>query len=156
MRPIRSILVPTDFSPTAEHAVDHACLLARSLGARITLLHVYQLPDYFVAGGEGYLPQPEAQLNVLDSVRAQLDAEVERIGPRAGRPVGARSIEGKAAEEIVRAAHKGNYDLIVMGTHGRKGIGRVVLGSIAEQVLRRADCPVLTVREVAPARVEAA
>jgi nucleotide-binding universal stress UspA family protein len=146
MLPIRSILVPTDFSTGAEAAAEVAYVLARAVGARVTLLHVYQLPAYVFPDGSAYLTPPDTAAAIAGAVDEQLRA-LEEKAERAGVPAAVQSAQGLAADEILRVAREGGYDLIVMGTHGRTGVKRLVFGSIAEQVTRHADRPVLTVRE---------
>lgn len=150
MRPIRSILVPTDFSTGAAAAAEAAYELARGLGARVTLLHVYQLPAYVFPDGSAYLTPPETAAAIARTVDEQLRALLAEA-ERAGVAASVQSAPGFAADEILRIARDGDYDLIVMGTHGRTGVKRLVFGSIAEQVTRHADRPVLTVRATRPA-----
>ncbi len=147
MRPIRSILVPTDFSTGAASAAQVAYELARGLGARVTLLHVYQLPAYVFPDGSAYLTPPETAAAIARAVDEQLHKLEEDAEAHAGVAVAVQSAQGMSADEILRVAREGDYDLIVMGTHGRTGVKRLVFGSIAEQVVRHADRPVLTVRE---------
>jgi nucleotide-binding universal stress UspA family protein len=137
MSPIRSILFPTDFSESAEAAFSVATMLAREHGARLIVLHVYPSPvchGEVVARRQG--PGYEADLHrLLDRYDAPDPAtRVERL-----------LLEGDAAEEIVRLAEE-EADLIVMGTRGRTGLARLLMGGVAEKALRRASCPVITVR----------
>jgi nucleotide-binding universal stress UspA family protein len=138
MTPIRTILHPTDFSESAEAAFSVASMLAREHGARLIVLHVYP-PPVCLAGGEA--PRLGAKYEVdlwrlLDRYHAaDPEARFEHC-----------LIEGLPAEEIVRLAEKESCDLIVMGTHGRTGLLRLLMGSVADKVLREARCPVLTVR----------
>jgi nucleotide-binding universal stress UspA family protein len=138
MFPIRQVLVPTDFSEQAEAAFQLACPLARDHGARVILLHVYPRP---LCHGE-VVARRQA-----DRYEDDLWRMLDQIAP-AGATVAVerRLVEGDAAEEVLRVAREEGCDLIVMGTPGRTGLARLMLGSVAEQVLRRATCPVLTVR----------
>lgn len=140
MSPIRTILHPTDFSESAEAAFSLATTLARQHGARVVVLHVYPPPlSEAEAVDRRRPPGYEAELwHLLDQFAAP-DPETR---------VEYRLIEGNAtAEEIVSMAEEENSDLIVMGTHGRTGLARLLMGSVADGVLRRATCcPVLTVR----------
>ncbi len=147
MQPIESILAATDFSPGAALAVEQAASLAHTLGAKLTLLHVYQIPNYFFPDGSAYIAPPEVLTELTASVADQLAAAAAQARSITGGEVAVRSLEGAAADQIVRAAREGGFDLIVIGTHGRSGIKRLVLGSVAEQVVRHAECPVFTVRE---------
>jgi nucleotide-binding universal stress UspA family protein len=140
MLAIRTILFPTDFSKRAEYGFHLACALARDYGARLLIAHV-KTPPVILYGEMGSLP-PEP-LDLEESLRAQL-LEVrpadEQIACEHFYMV------GEPAEEIVRLANEEHVDLIVMGTHGRRGLGRLVMGSVAEQVVRTAACPVVTVK----------
>ena len=144
---ITNILVPVDFSPHAERAFGFAATLAHRFGAKLTLVHV--VDDSFVTGGwssEIYVPNvPELMENLIadaDRRLATLKASAAALGLTAETAV----IRGRPAPAIVEHAKNGGFDLIVMGTHGRTGVSHVVMGSVAERVLRKAPCPVLTVR----------
>jgi nucleotide-binding universal stress UspA family protein len=139
MLAMRTILHPTDFSDYSDYAFRLACSLARDYGARLVVLHVAELP--VMVGGEGVLVLPRAI--DLDPLREQL----EQIRPEDPRvQVERQIVEGDAASEILRVAKETRCDLIVMGTHGRRGLRRLVMGSVAEKVVRLAPCPVLTVK----------
>jgi nucleotide-binding universal stress UspA family protein len=140
------ILHPTDFSECAEQARTHAVELARALDAELILFHVsVQAPLY----AEGLISMKEVQ-QVFEAQRKWAE---ETLEARAGEMRGAGIITrweiavGVPFEEIVKAAEKEKADLIVMGTHGRHGLERLLVGSVATRVLRTAPCPVLTVRE---------
>lgn len=135
---IRVILHPTDFSRGCETSLRVARELARDLGARLVLFHVVPFGVY---ASEMAVPvDPEAYREALDEERRLLD------GADLKYPIEARMGRGDAAEEILRAAGEFNADLIVMGTHGRTGLGRLFLGSVTEYVMPRAECPVLAVK----------
>lgn len=140
----RTVVVPTDFSEDAKMAVDAAIrLLGRGRDEKVVLLHAFHVPIEFVAP----LPAP---VLVEDRARAHTAAriEAEKVAGRvreAGLGVEIRVVEGYPPEEILRAAEETGADLIAMGTHGRSGLKRLVLGSTAERVLPAAPCPVLTV-----------
>ncbi len=131
MLPIRTILHPTDFSECSGHAFQLACSLARDHGARVIVLHVIPVP--LVQEKRLYREEVERELNRL-------------VAPDSKVPVAHQLEEGDAITQILRVAQETSCDLIVIGTHGRTGLGRLVMGSVAEQVLRKASCPVLTVR----------
>ncbi|MHB1561919.1 MAG: universal stress protein [Isosphaeraceae bacterium] len=134
----RVILHPTDFSKGCEISLRVARGLARDLGARLVLLHVVPFGVY---ASEMSVPiDPEAYREALEEERRLLD------GADMKYPVEARMARGDAAEEILRAAADLDADLIVMGTHGRTGLSRLFLGSVAEYVMPRAECPVLAVK----------
>ena len=141
------ILHPTDFSECATHAEQFAVRLARDLKGELVLFQtLVEAPLY----GEGILNMREAQ-RVYDAQRKWAE---ETLETRAGQIRQAEGIAvrwalqtGVPFEEIVRAAEKEGADMIVMGTHGRSGLNRLLLGSVAERVIRLAPCPVLTVRQ---------
>jgi nucleotide-binding universal stress UspA family protein len=146
---IRTILCPVDFSPGSSAATEYAIDLAETLGARVCLLHAYPLP---------MLAAPDGGLMVTPEVVAQMSEEAERaIGELAGRYEGrgvaieTRVGDGAPHAEILRVAGQVGADLIVMGTHGRSGLAHLLLGSVAEKVLRASTIPVLTVRMPKPA-----
>lgn len=141
------ILHPTDFSAGAEEARAVATRLCRGLGAELVLLHVaVEKPLY----GEGFLGGQDLR-RVFDAQRewAQGALEERALEARgAGVPALARVVAGTPHEEIVAAATREGADLVVMGTHGRGGVERFFLGSVADRVVRSAPCPVVTVRDV--------
>jgi nucleotide-binding universal stress UspA family protein len=143
MKPITRILVPTDFSDCATRALEYAIELASKLSASIVLLHVYLPPVVYMPDGIWALPQGAP--NVHDKLRAALEALAARTRQAASRPVEIALAEGDPAKEIVKAATDYACDLIVIGTHGRTGLSHLVLGSVAEKVVQRGHCPVLTV-----------
>jgi nucleotide-binding universal stress UspA family protein len=145
MSPIRLILYPTDFSECSEYAFPLACALARDYNARLVVLHVMQLPPAIPS---------EAGLIVAEADEYSDYAKDQLLRYQ---PMGHVRLEhwletGEPEAETLRLARKLNADLIVMGTHGRTGLGRLLLGSVAEHVLRKAPCPVLTVKRPIPAR----
>jgi nucleotide-binding universal stress UspA family protein len=141
---IRRILCPTDFSEFSDRALEHAAVHARWAGAELALLHVNPL---FVPAGGGapYIP-PFLPLDA--GSRAQRQAELDATA-RVARAVGLEPemvlLEGDPAEMILQQAHTTATDLIVMGTHGLRGFDRWMLGSVANRVVHRARCAVLTV-----------
>jgi len=137
---IKTILHPTDFYEYSNHAFEMACSLARDQGAAVVVMHVYPPP---IAHGEVVTRrQPngyhEELLQKLRGYQAQ--------GLVA--PISHRLEEGDTVAEIMRVAEEVNCDLIVVGTHGRSGLGRLLIGSVAEQVMRKAPCPVLALKGV--------
>jgi nucleotide-binding universal stress UspA family protein len=143
MLAVHTILHPTDFSDRSGYAFWLACALARDYGARLIALHVWAAPTVVYA--EGVIPPNWEDL--ATAAQEQLDRlQVPEGNVRAER----RLEEGDAAEEILRVAQESNADLIVMGTHGRTGLGRLLMGSVAEEVVRKAPCPVLTVKAPFP------
>jgi universal stress protein A len=144
---IRTILHPTDFSRYSENAWRVACSLARDYGANLLVLHVREIP-VAVYGEFGTVPADTFDAGALRDELAKLEPTVS------GVTVERRLTEGTPAAEIVRVAGENNCDLIVLGTHGRTGLGRLLMGSVAEQVVRRATCPVLTVKTPMPEKVD--
>jgi nucleotide-binding universal stress UspA family protein len=144
---LRRILVPTDFSKHSHTALTYAASFAEKFGAEIHLLHVVQdfavfFPDPIAAGSAAF--PPTGQLTA--AVRAALDRTVAEHKLQNLR-VHAEAREGAPYHEIVAYAREHEIDLIIMGTHGRTGLAHLLLGSVAEKVVRRAPCPVLTVRD---------
>jgi nucleotide-binding universal stress UspA family protein len=136
----RTILYPTDFSHSSVGAYRLACALARHHHARLVIAHVLATPVTAYVGGS-LVPDPASHLQ-------EMHRTLERMRPEdASIEVEHRLVGGEPAEEIVRLAGELKCDLIVLGTHGRSGLPRMVLGSVAEQVVRKAPCPVLTVKE---------
>jgi nucleotide-binding universal stress UspA family protein len=141
---IRHILVPTDFSDGSIRAFETALDMARDSGARLTLFHVHHVPASVFP--DVILPiGPELMRNVEHSVELVLDKWRDRAAAE-GVPADIRTSFGATHEEICAAADEVGADLIVIGTHGRSGISHALLGSVAEKVVRKAPCPVLTVR----------
>lgn len=139
MLPIRTILHPTDFSPHSDYAFRLACSLARDYGAKLVLLHVAQPPMAFA--GEGVLIQPPEF--DPEPLREQLQ-QMKPMDPMIRTEH--RLVQGDPIPEILEIAEESKVDLIVLGTHGRSGLGRLLMGSVAEQIVRQATCPVLTVK----------
>jgi nucleotide-binding universal stress UspA family protein len=148
MLPIRTVLHPTDFSPQAGAAFLVAGALARDYGARLILLHV-KPPE--IVYGEGYVLPPDPEV-----VRKELQEQLDRLQPPGpGLRVERVLREGNPVQGILDTARETRPDMIVLGTHGRTGVSRLLMGSVAEAVLRKAPCPVLTVK-AAPPNVPAA
>jgi nucleotide-binding universal stress UspA family protein len=142
MLAIRTILLPTDFSESSDAAFELACALARNHGAKLLLLHVGEAP-IVVSGGAMAPPAPLPP----EYDRPALEAKLRGLKPSDQKLlVERRVVYGNAAIQILDAAKEFACDLVVMGTHGRGGLRRALLGSVAEQVVRKAPCPVLTVR----------
>jgi nucleotide-binding universal stress UspA family protein len=141
---IRHILVPTDFSDGSNQAFATALDMAQASGARLTLFHVNHVPTTVFP--DVILPiAPELEENLEHSVQLVLDQWCERARA-AGVEADTRTAFGATHTEICAAADDIGADLIVIGTHGRSGWSHALLGSVAEKVVRKAPCPVLTVR----------
>lgn len=138
----KTILFPTDFSTASDAALPHAEALARQADARLLIVHIEE-PPLAYGGGELYygLPEPDS-----DRIRKMLD-DVRPADP--ALPFDHRLTMGDPASEIVRLAADESAEMIVLGTHGRTGMTRLLMGSVAEAVVRRAPCPVLVYREAA-------
>ena len=152
----KRIVAPTDFSPFGEVGIRAAAELAHRVGARISLLHVVP-EDELEALASAHQPRHPVDLIYQDLETALMD-QFRRVVPvDVRRDVAVEPVVtvGMPVTEILRAARLKGADMIVMGTHGRTGFTRMVMGSVTEQVVRRAPCPVLTVRP-AEALVEAA
>jgi nucleotide-binding universal stress UspA family protein len=146
---IRSILFPTDFSECAQYALGFAASMARKFNAKILCLHVIEpmMPAVGYTGLAESLPIADISGQLEESASREfpkIDACEECKGLTIENIIG----HGDAAAEIVRAAAQHRADLIVISSHGRTGIGRMLFGSTAESVVRHAICPVLVVKPV--------
>jgi len=143
MRLPRNILVPTDFSDSAEKALDYAVALAAKLDATVHVLHVVGVAQF---GAEFGITVTTSMVdNVLRDAKRQLDVLV--VARRSKVAIGPPRLEtGDARMMIDAVASEVSADLIVMATHGRRGMSRILLGSVAESVSRTSRCPVLLVR----------
>ena len=132
------ILVPIDFSQDSEHAVDSAVGLAQQFQARLTLLHAIYIPEAAEVNLAAY----------MDKIRSEadqsIDARLQRVHD-AGITAEAVTAVGAPSQTIVDTARDQHADLIVMGTHGRTGLRHMLIGSVAERVVRLAPCPVMVV-----------
>ena len=146
MRDIRRITYASDFSPASLVALPHAIRLARITGADLTIVHVLPSPRVLFIEG-GYVPQ-----EIWDQTRAEAAKEMDRLleqAVNAGVRATASIVDAGSAlpaDAIVRAAEDAKTDVLVLGTHGRTGVTRLILGSVAARVVATASCPVLTVR----------
>lgn len=144
---IRTILLPTDFSECANYALSYAASLARQFSASIICVHVVES----VIPAVGYTgltePLPIADLN--EQLEESAERELPKIGACedcAGLDIEELIVHGDASAEIVRVAGERKVDLIVIASHGRTGLGRILFGSTAESIVRHAPCPVLVVK----------
>jgi nucleotide-binding universal stress UspA family protein len=145
MSPFQKILVPTDFSRHSTEAVLTAADLSRRYEATVTLAYVFEPVTYALP--EGHVMQAPPQLEQMQSVLAQRLVQAVADAKAAGAlGVEGKLLTGPVAPELADFAKQGGFDLIVMGTHGRTGLRHLVLGSVAEKVVRTAPCAVLTVR----------
>ncbi len=143
MCPLNAILFPTDFSPSAAHAWQYAVTLARQFKAILYVLHVLELPP-----AESF-PSRAARARAVRELRrkgeAHLASWVQGQGLKRAQ-LRTLTAWGTPAYEILETAQETRVDLIVMATHGRTGLAHLLLGSVAERVVRTASCPVLTVK----------
>jgi universal stress protein A len=139
---LKKILVSTDFSTCSDSALAMATALARDSNATLLIVHVEEIP--LATGSAEYLysvPEPATQ---------ELKKMLSEVLPRdVNVPFEHHLLAGDPAEAIIRTAEQENVDMIVIGTHGRTGLTRLLMGSVAEAVVRRASCPVLTVKQAA-------
>ena len=141
---VKEILCPTDFSVFSSRALRHAVALARQFGARLEVVHVIANPSPY-AGASPYFGMPVVATAAL---RERAEAEMRRFvepAVEAGVSLGTEIREGEPWREVLAVAEERPADLVVMGTHGSTGFERLFLGSVAEKLLRRLRCPVLTV-----------
>lgn len=142
----RRVLVPIDFSDSARAILAYAVDLARDRGAEVTLLHVVAVPVAPFDPAYGVSAGPK----VLQEMQAAAEKGLATLAAEAKAPEGVklrtRVVSGAPFREIVHEAREGGFDLVVIGTHGRTGLRHVFLGSVAENVVRLAPCPVLTLR----------
>jgi nucleotide-binding universal stress UspA family protein len=136
----KKIIFPTDFSHCGDAALAHATSLARDTGATLLIVHVEEPPVAY-GGGEMYYGVPEPATNDLKEMLAKVKPTDESV------PYEHHLIVGDPASAITRLAEDENADMIVMGTHGRTGLSRLLMGSVAESVVRHASCPVFTYKE---------
>lgn len=141
----RRILVPVDFSDTSRHAARTACDWARSMGAHLVILHVIDARYTSMLVGYGLQVAPMTPPDLDRIAREGLDRFVGEL-PLQGVSFERALRVGLPGEEILAAAGQGGIDLLVMGTHGRTGLRRMIIGSETEHVLRQSPVPVLVVR----------
>jgi universal stress protein A len=141
---MKNVLVATDFGDASDTALTYGRALARTFGARLHLLHVTENVFMKAMGGDAYITVfPEIQKDIDDAARTELRARVD-----ADTPTTVALLTSNApATSIVEYAKAEGIDLIVVGTHGRGAVAHLLMGSVAERVVRTAPCPVLTVRQ---------
>ena len=143
------ILVPTDFSPPSDAALEYARILAAKFGSSLEILHVIDDPtaaSEFVS--DGFAPSTEdIRTGLLEQAHKRLERLMNLVD-RSRYHAHAEAVLGLPAQTIVDYATATGTGLVVMGTHGRTGLAHLLMGSVAEQVVRTAPCPVLTVRQV--------
>jgi nucleotide-binding universal stress UspA family protein len=141
MIPFKKILVPIDFGPASDEALKAAVELAKRDSAELELVHVWEIPTY------SYATLDYAPMDVLgpirDAAKAQLEETLARVRKELPRTEGILR-QGAPWQEVQSAIENSKPDLVIMGTHGRKGVRRMLLGSVAEKIVRTSPVPVLT------------
>jgi nucleotide-binding universal stress UspA family protein len=140
------ILVPVDLSDGSQALIDYAIQFARPFNATLEIIHAWEPPQYvapdLLVAAPGWNSQSLEKVAV-DAATKEL-TELVAKNRNAGPPMQHRVIVGEAASTVLRAAEEGKADLIIMGTHGRRGLPRLLMGSVAQKIVARAHCPVLT------------
>ncbi len=142
---LKTVLVPTDFSESARQALRYGVSFAKEFGAELALLHVVE--NLTVGYASDLFPVPMAE--VFQEISGYAKAELAKLGEEArqrGVSVQEHVVQGKPSAEIMRFAAEHQVDMIVLGTHGKGMLDQALFGSTTERVVRRAPCPVLTVR----------
>lgn len=143
---VKTIMCPVDYSESGDAAIAYAVSLAKDYGSELHLVHVYEPATVMADGGFGSAVLPPVSAEDLQVQEEKLAS----VRPDSSIKSCHKLLLGNPTDELVRYAKEAKCDLVVMGTHGRTGLGRLLMGSVAEGVLRRAPCPVLTVRQPSP------
>jgi nucleotide-binding universal stress UspA family protein len=144
----KKILVPVDFSPFSSEALRAATDIAQLRKAELTVLHVSEDPPFPNTYGQesvAYANWNEIRTQVEEDAKKELAAIISET--TSGQNVASINVWGHPVHEILQIAEDGAFDLIVLSTHGRSGLSRLVMGSVAERVIRHAHCPVLVMRD---------
>jgi len=146
---VKNILFPTDFSRCASQAMEHALYLSKKYQAKLHMLHAIVLHEDDVHNHEITFPEFEVLHKALeDHSSTRMEAALKEIG-KSEIEISMEQVRGiSGAEVILDYAKEKDIDLIVMGTHGRRGLGHLFLGSVAEKIVQFSECPVLTIREL--------
>lgn len=145
MPSIRRILVPVDFSRCSRAALDYAIDLAAAVKATVEVLYVWEPNGYAGEGALSLVPPPRGQK--WDETRLQMRRELDAfLGPHREHLRDVRIEAGTPGDVITDTAREGEYDLVIMGSHGRTGVTRLLVGSVAESVMRKSQVPVLTLK----------
>lgn len=148
------ILVPVDLSEGSWGLIDYAIAVAQPFKASIDVINVWEPPQYvapdLLVAAPGWNAQSIEQMAV-ESAKRELDDLVRKV-ENPPVPIHHRVEVGEAASTILRVAQEGKHDLIIMGTHGRRGLPRLLMGSVAQKVVARAHCPVLTLHLYTPGK----
>lgn len=145
----KKILAPVDFSELSQGVVQAAVEIGELRDAEVLVLHVAKEPRYPTYYGDGASSTALLPEKMKEDARARLESQLDDLVKKVSRKPSVRTNllwGGNPAKDIVQVSQSGNFDLIVMGTHGRSGVSRIFIGSVAEEVIRRAPCPVFVVR----------
>lgn len=144
---IQRILCPVDFSESSDHACRYAVAFADNFKAELSLLHVVSPPIAALPGDHLAPDMMQADIDAIaDASRTRLEEQAQELGAKISPQVKSTVLSGIPFLEIIRYGKEWNADLIIMGTHGRAGLQHLLIGSVAERVVRKAPCPVLTVK----------
>jgi len=143
---IRKIMVPVDFSETSEHATDHAAWLAAATQADLMLVHVLPPNHYYFESPEPFVV-PENQDEVRRDVETKIKLIARGLSDKYNINPGYRILQGKVSYELLDLANEEHIDLIMMGTHGAKGLEEILIGSNAQHLVSKAPCPVITFQQ---------
>ncbi len=147
---LENVLIPTDFSACADNALNHALEVADRFGARLHILHVVNEldPDWY-----GITDAQERAVKLRDQIKTEARERLENMLPEEGHDLEATvslQLSFDVADTIHEYVEEREIDLVIMGTHGRQGLDRLMLGNVADKIIRHAPCPVMTVRERVP------
>jgi universal stress protein A len=146
MPSFKRILVPVDFSASSRAALEHALELHGALGSEVEVLHVHE-PSGFMGFESMVLMPVDRPARRWEQLHDDLLHELERfLAPYRARLAQVRVEPGVPSDIIPEVARRGEFDLVLMGTHGQSGFSRLVIGNVAEGVMRKAHCPVMTLR----------
>jgi len=150
---LEKVLLPTDGSETAEKAIAFAARLFENTPCKVTLLSVVEEPVYSAFWSDGLIA-PEVLMPPPEELREELDKRAEEMLSESAKPLRDTGLDvqpkirfGNSAAEVLQEAEEGDYDMIVMGSHGRGALGGFLLGSVSNRVAHHAKCPVLIVRQ---------
>ena len=148
MPSLRKILVPIDYSTGSRAAMEYAVFLAKKFDAEIVALHVFEVPPH--VGAHTLVKTESGEQRLSDMIQGQAEAQSKKFltafSVVDGVSITPRLVEGRPGKAVLAESESGEFDMIVMGTQGKSGIARLLMGSVAEVVVRNATCPVLTVR----------
>ncbi len=144
MNEVKKIMVPVDFSGNSQKILQSAVMLAGKFQARLSVVFVVQSFDDYSGFFVPHIPISQFEEEMLQAAQRKMTAFVAE-NLTAAVPYDAKVLQGDVANEILRYAEEAKIDLIVMGTHGYKGLEKVLFGSVAEKVVKMASCPVLTI-----------